>query len=651
MPKYFDLPSQEFVYVRSYARWLEEAKRRETWEDSVERYMDYMRHRVGSKVSARVFHKINDHFLNMSAVGSMRALWAAGAAMDQSPTAGYNCTFLAVRCVEAFAETFYILMCGAGVGFSVEERYVNQLPIISDNSGLSSGTFLVPDTKEGWSDSVKALMQSLYSGSDLDMDYSLIRPAGSRLITMGGRSSGHGPLAICHDFIRKTMMEARGRRLFPLECHDILNSIADAVVAGGVRRSSQISLSDLDNEEMANAKVGDFPKGRFMANNSAIYHEKPTAARFLTEWGILANSGSGERGIFNMQAAKKMAPSRRNSNLLAGTNPCGEIVLRDCEMCNLSEVIARHDDDVDDLIQKVKAATWLGAIQSTITDFRYLRKEWRKNCEEERLLGTSITGHMDCFKLIGDPTVQLTLKKVAIKTAREAAKKLGINFSAAITCGKPSGTVSQLVECSSGAHPRWDEHYLRRYRINHMDPLYHMLKDQGLKFHPEIGQRRKDWNAATKGNTTACSIYDGGEKWTEDKVRTWVCEFPIKSPKQSVKRDDVTALDQLEHYKNLQENWCEHNQSITVYVRDEEWFEVGNWVYKHWDTINGVSFLPYDGGRYELAPYESITKEEYKQKKKDFPKLDYSQLSKYESEDNTEGSKTLACTGDKCELT
>ncbi len=650
MSSYFEHPSQEFIYTRTYARWLEKSKRRETWPETVGRYVSYMKFRLKSKkIPDAVWKKISENILSMRAMPSMRSMWTAGPALERSPTCGYNCTFLPVNSIESFSECLYCLMCGAGVGFSVEWEYVKNLPTVGHDTGTTSGTHVVDDSKEGWADSVKLLVQALYAGSDLHMDYSALRPEGSRLKTMGGRSSGPAPLIILHEFLRNVFSKAQGRQLTCLECHDIMNQIADIVVSGGVRRSSQISLSDLDNDEMANAKVGNFPKRRQLANNSAVYHEKPTAARFLTEWSILANSGSGERGIFNLQGAQRRSPRRRKSNLVKGTNPCVEILLRLFQMCNLSEAVVRHDDDLDDLIEKVKTATWIGVIQPTITDFKYLRPEWQKNCEEERLLGVSLTGQLDNYKLMSDPTVLSTLNKVAIKTARRAAKIVGIPMSASVTCGKPSGTVSQLVNSSSGAHGRFSDYYLRRYRIDSVDPLFHMMKDQGVYLTPEVGHRRKDWNQAKKGNTDQCAIYDGGE-WSSEKVRTWVCEFPVASPKKCVKRNDLDALQQLEHYKKVQENWCEHNQSITVYVKNDEWFAVGNWVYENWDLIGGVSFLPYDGGKYELTPYEELTREDYLKKKKAFPEIDYSKLSTFEETDLGRGNRELACKGGSCEI-
>jgi len=516
-------------------------------------------------------------------------------------------------------------MCGTGFGFSVEKEEVDKLPVIPEiKSGRALDKIPIFDSKAGWSDSVKMLMQNLYDGQNIHFDYSQIRPEGARLRTMGGRASGPAPLIKLHDFIRETMHNAQGRKLTTLEAHDICNQIAEIVVVGGVRRSSQISLSGLDDEDMRHAKEWPFPIKRAMANNSAIYREKPSAGQFLKEWAELALSGTGERGIFNLNAAQSKAPSRRYAPLIQGTNPCGEIMLRDMEFCNLSEVVVRAEDDLDTLLDKVETATWIGVIQSTFTYFPYLRESWKKNCDVERLLGVSLTGQMDNPSLMTSEALS-ALKSRVLRISRKAAKLLGVNVSVATTCVKPSGTVSQLVDSASGVHPRWSQYYIRRYRIAARDPLFKLMKDSGMKCHPENGQSKKD-------------------------ATTWVVEFPVKSPDGCLTRKDVTALDQLKHYKNLQHNWCEHNASMTVYVRDDEWFEVGNWVYQNWDIINGVSFLPYDGGKYKLAPYEEIDHRTYERLIKKVPRIDYKQLSKYELNDNTQGKAEYACVGDKCEI-
>ena len=614
----------EFIYKRTYSRWLEEEGRREDWPETIERFISFIILK-NPDIPEKTINKIRKYMMQFAVMPSMRFLWAAGPAANFDNTCIYNCAFGKINSVEAFAECLYILMCGTGFGFSVEQEEVMKLPEVPEiKSGLGLAKVVIKDSKAGWADSVQTLMESLYDGQNLYFDYSVIRPEGARLHTMGGRASGPAPLIKLHDFIRETMHNAQGRKLTTLEAHDICNQIAEIVVVGGVRRSSQISLSDLDDKEMRHAKEWPFPIKRAMANNSAVFREKPSAAEFLKEWASLALSGTGERGIFNLQAAQSRAPSRRYAPLIQGTNPCGEIMLRDMQFCNLSEVVIREDDDLDSLLDKVETATWLGVIQATFTNFPYLRKEWKKNCDVERLLGVSLTGQMDNPSVLTSDCLK-ALKSRVIRISRKAAKVLGINVPTATTCVKPSGTVSQLVDSASGVHPRYSQYYIRRYRIAARDPLFKLVKKSGIKCNPEVGQQ--------SSNAT-----------------TWVLEFPVKAPEGCITRKDVSALDQLSHYKNLQHNWCEHNASMTVYVRDNEWFEVGNWVYKNWEIINGISFLPYDGGKYELAPYEEIDVHTYESLIKTLPLIDYKQLSKYELEDNTQGKGEYACIGDKCEI-
>jgi ribonucleoside-diphosphate reductase alpha chain len=632
----FKNPSQEFVYLRTYSRWLEEFSRRENWEETVDRYINFIVHERGDRIPPKVIKKMKQFISELKVMPSMRALWTAGNAAKIDNTCMYNCAFQAVDSIHSFSECLYILMCGTGYGFSVENKYINKLPVVPILSSRGAGTVVIEDSKKGWADSLKILIENLYKGQDIDFDYSKIRKKGERLMTMGGRASGPEPLITLHSYVREVFSSAQGRKLKDIECHDIMCQIAEIVVVGGVRRSSEISLSDLNSEDMRNAKTGTFPLRRFMSNNSAVYTKKPDAVEFLKEWAALANSGSGERGIFNLDAVKKTAPERRASELIAGTNPCGEIALRSMEFCNLSEVVIRSEDDLDDLMQKVECATWIGAIQSTFTKFPYLRKKWKQNCEQERLLGVSLTGQMDNPSLMTKDNL-IALKKKAIKVAKIAAKHLDINLSVSITTGKPSGTVSQLVDCASGCHVRYSPYGIRRYRISSTDPLFSMLKDQKVPMSPEVGQREYENGKQIKG-------------WSEDKVNTWVLEFPFKSPEGSMTRHDVNAIQQLEHYKTVQSHWCEHNQSCTIYVKENEWFEVGNWVYENFDYINGVSFLPYDGGNYELAPYEEIDKKTYVELLQKFPNIDYTDLARYESEDRTEGAKNYACVGDKCEL-
>ena len=614
----------EFIYKRTYSRWIEEDKRREDWPETIERFLDFLISKR-KDIPEKTIRKIRKYMLEFAVMPSMRFLWASGPAAEFDNTCIYNCAFAKINSIDAFSECLYILMCGTGFGFSIEQKEVDKLPEVPKiKSGQALEKIVLEDSKKGWADSVKILMGSLYEGQNLHFDYSLIRPEGARLKTMGGRASGPLPLIKLHDFIRETMHNAQGRKLTSLECHDICNQIAEIVVVGGVRRSSQISLSDLNDKDMRHAKEWPYPIKRAMANNSAIYRERPSAAAFLKEWGSLALSGTGERGIFNLQAAQSKAPSRRYAPLIQGTNPCGEIMLRDMQFCNLSEVVVRPDDDLDSLLDKVETATWLGLIQSTFTYFPYLRKSWKKNCDVERLLGVSLTGQMDNPALMNSEALK-ALKSRVIRISRKASKLLGVNMPTATTCVKPSGTVSQLVDSASGIHPRYSQYYIRRYRIAARDPLFKMMKAAGIPCHPEAGQTKKN-------------------------ASTWVVEFPIKAPEDCLTRKDISALEQLGHYKNIQHNWCEHNASMTVYVREDEWFEVGNWVYQNWDIINGVSFLPYDGGHYELAPYEEIDHRTYERLIKKLPRIDYKQLSKYELEDNTQGKAEYACNGDKCEI-
>ena len=984
----FRSPAAEFVYVRTYSRWLEEQGRRENWPDTVKRYIDFVKKHQGDKVPPKVLRKIEENLLNFSVMPSMRFLWAAGEPAEVDNTTIYNCSFAAVDSPLAFSEALYILMCGTGYGFSVENKYVSQLPEVPKDIIPNGQTLVVEDSRRGWAESVRILVSSLYSGQDIVMDYNNLRPAGARLKTMGGRSSGPGPLAQLHSFIKDVFNQARGRKLTSLECHDLLNEIAQIVVVGGVRRSSEISLSDLDDELMRTAKTGNFPVRRYMANNSAIYYSKPDIVTFMKEWTALIASGSGERGISNLECARELAPKRRNSSLIAGTNPCvtgdteiltrsghqridslldqeieiwngfewskvtpkitgenqelltvtlsdgrtltctkyhkfhiakgysgesnvvdaedlesgmklikhsfpiiehglelknaytqgfvsaegmdgynkvwvyepkymclnrlkenermiskeykervclyfkdpvypksfipheynlkskldwlsglfdgdgtelkegglqlvsvdktfllgvqkllstvgvqckivpankaglrsmpdghggmkdfncqesyricigavqmqtlktlglkcermsfsktpqrdasqfvtivditesgtaekvycfnepkrhlgifngvitgqcAEIQLRSQEFCNLSEVVARAEDDIDTMLEKIETATWAGIIQACFTNFPYLSKKWKENCDEERLLGVSITGQFDAPHLFSKEALK-AYKSKAIKVAKKASEIMGIPMPAAITCVKPSGTVSQLVDSSSGLHPRFSKYYIRRYRIAGVDPLFRMIKDQGLPLSPENGQRKQDYVKALKayekviGNLypspaleaeaerqakSICPIFNLALGWNADQVNTWVVSFPVAAPKNAIVVEDVTAIDQLEHYKKIQKNWCEHNASITVYVKPDEWLTVGDWVYKNWEIVNGISFLPVSEHVYEQAPYEKITKEEYDKMVKSFPKIDYSQLSNYEKDDNTEGAKSLACQGGACDL-
>lgn len=618
--------AQQFIFISRYARWIEEEGRREnSWQETTGRYFGFFKNKLGDKVPNKIWNLTEKYVNEMGVMPSMRSIWGAGKALEGNHIIGYNCCYLPFVDLRAPVELFYILMCGTGVGFSVEKQYIDQIPAVPQQTAMGYGVHVVEDSREGWATSLDAQLKAYWQGQDIQFDYSKIRPRGARLKTMGGRASGPEPLIRLHDFVRDMVFKAQGRKLTSLEWLDIGNVIGDVVVVGGVRRSSEINFSDLDDELIRHAKEGvNFPPYRYNSNNSAVYHWKPDAITFMKEWAALAASGRGERGFFNLKAIESHFPARRKWNSNIRTNPCGEILLRPFQFCNLTEVVVRDTDDFDALVNKVKAAVWLGAMQSTLTDFKFIRAQFKINCEEERLLGVSLTGQMDNPALMSAEKLEI-LKKYAIKETKKACAALGINMSASITCGKPSGTVSQLLNCASGCHPRYSKYYIRRYRIAATDPLFKMMKDQGVEFTPENGQ-------------------------TPENAYTWVCSFPVKSPDNCITREDVDAIGQLEWYLKVQDSWCEHNQSITIYVKDEEWLRVGAWVYDNFDKISAVSFLPWDNGQYSQPPFQEISKQEYEKLVKKFPKIDYTKLSQYEMEDNTEGSKTLACQGGYCEI-
>ncbi len=631
--KYFKNSLGEFIYYRSYSRWIEEEGRRETWIETVNRYMDFMKKNLGKKLTAREYNEIRKAILNQEAMPSMRLMWSAGSAARATNVSAYNCSFIAPKKLKDFSEIMYILMCGAGVGFSVEQQTVQKLPQIKRQTEKKQSIHIIKDSKEGWADALNLGMNLWFKGKDVDFNYSQLRPAGARLKTMGGKSSGPAPLRSVLNFVRDRILANQGRRLKPIDVHDIVCKIGEVVVMGGVRRSALISLSDLDDSDMRDAKKGQFfltEPQRSMANNSSVYNEKPSASVLMDEWIALAKSGTGERGIFNRGGLKKQLPERRwkifkKGWQTSGSNPCGEIVLKSKEFCNLSEVVARAEDTEKTLLRKVKIATILGTYQSTLTNFLYLSKDWKKNCEEERLLGISITGQWDCSALYKDDGKMLNkLKECAIQVNKEYAKRFGINSSASITCVKPSGTVSQLVDASSGLHPRYAPYYIRRVRISATDAFFKMLKDQKMRYLPEVGQ---------------------GIDPT-----TYILEFPVKAPVESVFKNDLSAMEQLEYWRKVKINYTEHNPSVTISVGNGEWIGVANWLYENWDMIGGLSFLPREDHVYELAPFEEITKEQYEQMISEFPQVDYSQILLYEREDETQGSKELACSSGVCEI-
>ncbi len=630
---YFRNQLAEFVYYRTYSRWLDEEGRRESWIETVDRYMNFMRSKLSNKLTNSEYEEVRNAILNQEVMPSMRLMQFAGKAVERTNVCAYNCSYIAPTQLADFAEIMYILMCGTGVGFSVERKFVEALPQIKKQTGKKLPTFVIPDSKEGWADALTAGLQAWYNGYDIEFDYSQIRPYGARLKTSGGRASGPEPLKSLLDFARSRILQNQGRRLSPIDVHDIVCKIGEIVVAGGVRRSALISLSDLDDTAMREAKVGRFWETapyRAMANNSAVYEHKPTATEFLEEWLSLAKSGTGERGIFNRENLFKTLPGRRLRTLdesaiwNMGCNPCGEVMLQNKQFCNLTEVIARKDDTVDTLLSKIRIATLLGTYQATLTDFGYLSKEWKKNCETERLLGVSITGHYDC-PVVRSAEVLQKLKAASIKFNKEYAKRFGINPATAITNVKPSGTVSQIVDSASGLHPRYAPYYIRRIRIAASDPLFKLMRDQGVPYHPEVGQ-------------------------SPENANTWVLEFPVKSPEGAICRNDITAIEQLEYWKTVKMYYSEHNPSVTIYVADDEWVEVGNWVYKNWDLVGGIAFLPKSNHVYQLAPYEEIDEATYNRLSADFPKIDFSLITVYEKDDATEQKQILACSGNGCEI-
>lgn len=630
--KYFRNPLGEFVYYRSYSRWIENEGRRETWIETVDRFMNYMKSRLGKKLSPKEYTEIQQAILKQEVMPSMRLMWAAGVAAEATNVTVYNCAFIAPRKLKDFSEIMYVSMCGAGVGFSVEHQNVHALPQIKRQTGKVLPIHIVKDSKEGWAESLSIGLTTWFNGGDIKFDFTKVRPEGARLKTMGGKTSGPRPLQELLAFARSKILSRQGSRLSSLDVHDIICKIGDIVEMGGVRRSAMISLSDLDDQEMRAAKQGQFylnnPQ-RTMANNSAVYNNKPLATEFMDEWLALAKGGTGERGIVNRGSLQKQLPERRwkvfkKDLATCGTNPCGEIVLKSKEFCNLSEVVARAEDTAASLLKKVRIAAILGTYQSTFTDFSYLSSDWKKHCEEERLLGVSITGQWDC-SVVRKEAILRKLKSASIAINQKYAPKFGVGVSTCVTCVKPSGTVSQFVDAASGLHPRHAKYYLRRIRISATDSLLHMLRDQKVPYYPEVGQ-------------------------AEGTATTYVVEFPVKAPEGAVILKDVSAIDQLEHWKKVKINFTEHNPSVTISVGADEWVKVANWVYENWDIIGGLSFLPRTDYVYTLAPYEAIDEKTYNEKMKNFPEIDFSQILLYEKDDETEGAREVACVGGVCEI-
>ncbi len=639
MSEVIDNAYENFIALSRYARWIPENGRRETWGETVDRYVNYMtkhlKDNYNYEPSASLVFEIRDSIFNRNVMPSMRGVMTAGPALDRDNVAGYNCSFLPVDSLRSFDEAMYILMCGTGVGFSVESVYVDKLPAVNEHFEKSNTVIVVEDSKAGWAKSLRELLALLWQGQIPTWDVSNVRPAGARLKTFGGRASGPEPLVNLFEFCVSTVKHAAGRRLNSIEAHDIMCKIGEVVVVGGVRRSALISLSDLRDTDMAKAKAGAWWEAtghRALANNSVAYTDRPSMSDFITEWKNLYDSKSGERGIYNIKAAQKQAAKygRRDETIRYGTNPCSEIILRPYQFCNLSEVIVRPEDNEETLKRKVELATILGTWQSTLTNFKYLRKIWKENTEEERLLGVSITGQFGHEMMSGkqglDKLEQVLndLRMTAVMTNYDEAEKIGIQHSAAITCVKPSGTVSQLTGVSSGMHPWHNDYYIRTVRGDKKDPLTQFLMEAGVPAEDDF----------------------------MNPTQTKVFSFPVKAPEGAILRNDLTAIEHLNTWLVYQRAWCEHKPSITVSVRDEEWMEVGAWVWEHFDEVSGISFLPYSDHTYKQAPYQDATKEEYEEALSKMPeKIYWEMLTMYETEDGTSGSQSLACSSDAgCEV-
>lgn len=624
-------PYQQFIFYQFYARWRDNLGRRETWDEAVARYVSYMRHKLGKKLSSDEYDAIENAIYNQDICPSMRLLWSAGPAVDATNVCAYNCAYVAPTNWRDVAEIMYVLMCGAGCGFAAEARNVRKFPKIKRQTGEFDPTIVVEDSREGWCEAFRKAATIWSDGRDVDIDYSHIRPAGARLMTMGGRASGPQPLIELMEFTREKLLARQGSRLSTLDLHDIVCQVGQIVVAGGVRRSALISLSAPDDSALRDAKVGRFwleQPQRAMANNSAVYEAKPSAGDFLEEWTALVKSGSGERGIFNRGEILNQIPARRvrrlKSQAQIGVNPCGEIYLRSKQFCNLSSIVVRPDDDMPNLLQKIRLATIVGTYQATLTDFGYLDETWKQNCEAEQLLGVSITGYYD-NAIVRDDTNLEALRHEAVETNKRYATRFGVNQSSAITCVKPHGNSGQLLGVGSGMHPWFSKYFVRRVRISAHDPLYKFARAAGVPIYPEVGS-------------------------TEETATTFVLEFPVKAPDGAITADEVSAREMLEEWYRLKTHFTEHNPSVTIYASDDEWLGIADFVYQNWKHVGGLSFLPRTDHVYELAPYQAITETEYLSRVADLGELDFSKLPLFEMSDQTTGAREFACVGGVCEL-
>ncbi|MDO8466738.1 MAG: ATP cone domain-containing protein [bacterium] len=648
--KFFSDDFSEYIFFSRYSRWIESEGRRETWIESVQRYFDFMFKNLGNKMIDQEYGDLKEAVLNMRVMPSMRLFWSAGGAAESTNVSGYNCSFIAISELQDFGEIMYLSMCGTGVGFSVEYQSIEKLPQIKRQTGKPKVKIVVEDSKEGWADAFVKCMRHWYDGKDVEVDYSELRPMGARLHTMGGRSSGPGPLKALMEFARDKVLERQDRRLKPIDVHDIACKVGEIVEMGGVRRSAMLSLSNLDDLEMRVAKDKRFwerdEKQRHMANNSVAYASKPTDVVLMKEWQQLAEGGTGERGIFNRAGLKDQLPPRRwkifeKDAATSGTNPCGEIVLKSKQFCNLTEVICRAEDTEETLLEKVRLATIMGTYQATLTNFPYLSKEWKENCDEERLLGVSLTGQWDC-PAVRNPETLRKLKERAVEVNKEYAKRFGINQSTAITCVKPSGTVSQLVNSASGLHTRYAKYYLRRTRLSATDPIFEMLKEQKYPYEADAYQ-----------STGALANY--------------VITFVVKAPEGAITRRDKNVVQQLDYWKILKENYTEHNPSASIYIKPEEWIEAVHWVRKNWDMVGGLAFFS-EQNVYVQSPYEEImddvavnektgemvvvktAEEKYRELKAKLPEINFADIVLYEQDDETKGAKEAACAGGVCEI-